>query len=193
MTVPNDAGRVLLPLARAAIASRFGRRLPVPEADWLHEPGACFVTLKINDRLRGCIGSLASNCSLRDDVWSNARRAAFRDPRFPPLSEDEFDQIRIEVSVLTEAVPMSFTSRAEALAQLVPGVDGVILTSCGRKATFLPQVWEQLPQPEEFVRALMCKAGLAADHWDAETGLACYRVAAWAEAGPLPDAATTGS
>lgn len=181
LRVPEDAGQVLLPLARAAIAARFGRSVPRPSAGWLAEPGASFVTLTIAGRLRGCIGSLTAHRSLGDDIEANAVAAAFRDARFPPLAASELEAIRIEVSVLTEPEPLRAASRGEALAQLVPGTDGVIVNSGGRRATFLPQVWQQLPDPEEFLRALLRKAGLSPNHWDADTTLQRYGVASWIE------------
>lgn len=191
MSVPPDAGRLLLPLARAAIASHFGRRLPVPKAGWLDETGASFVTITIDGRLRGCIGTLNPYRSLRDDVWANARSAAFNDPRFSPLTPTEYERIRIEVSVLTEPVEMHFTNLADALAQLVPGVDGVILTAGRRRATFLPQVWEHLPEPHEFIGALMRKAGLADDDRQTPIQLERYRVQAWTERRAPEDRPTT--
>lgn len=181
LRVPEDAGQVLLPLARAAIAARFGHSLRRPSARWLAEPGASFVTLTIAGRLRGCIGSLTAHRSLGDDIEANAVAAAFRDARFPPLAASELEAIRIEVSVLTEPEPLRAASRGEALAQLVPGTDGVIVNSGGRRATFLPQVWQQLPDPEEFLRALLRKAGLSPNHWDADTTLERYGVASWIE------------
>lgn len=185
--VPEDAGSVLLPLARAAIAARLGRSQGRPQADWLTEPGASFVTLTVASRLRGCIGSLTAHRALGDDIESNAVAAAFRDARFRPLAAPELDALRIEVSVLTEPEPICAASRAEALAQLVPGADGVILNSGGRRATFLPQVWQQLPDPEEFYRALLRKAGLPPNHWDAGTTLERYGVESWIEPEPDPN------
>ncbi len=181
--VPDDAGRVLLPLPRSAIASRLGRPPATVDtsADWLAAPGAAFVTLTLAGRLRGCIGTILAHRPLAEDVQANARNAAFSDPRFSPLTADEYDRVQIEVSVLTEPEPMRLTSRADALAQLQPGVDGILLSSGGHRATFLPQVWEQLPDPDAFLSALMRKAGLPADHWDARTELERYRVRAWHE------------
>lgn len=182
MNLPADAGRVLLPLARASIARRLGWQVAdVTWEEWLDEPGASFVTLSIGGRLRGCIGSLEVYRGLGEDVVANARAAAFRDPRFPALGAHELSAVRIEVSVLSAPEPMAVTSRSEALAALVPGRDGVILTSGGHRATFLPQVWEQLPQPEDFLGALTRKAGLPAGHWDEHTWLARYRVHSWIE------------
>lgn len=167
-------GRLLTGLARAAIAKRFGNPEPIlPHPDWLDRPGAVFVTLTQNGELRGCIGSLEAHRSLADDLAENARAAAFRDPRFAPLGEDELARTRVEVSILSAPEPLRFTSEADALAQLRPGVDGVILEYGGHRATFLPQVWEQLPDKRVFMAHLKQKAGLLADFW--ADGVRLYR------------------
>jgi len=178
-----ELGTTLLTLARNAIAARFG--LPGAPADdlpELHQPGAVFVTLTQRDNLRGCIGSLEAWRPLRQDVHENALAAAFRDPRFEPLSADELPTTRVEVSLLTPAEPMSFTSEADALAQLRPEVDGVIFTAGNRRSTFLPQVWEQLPDPAIFMAHLKQKAGLPADYWGPNVQLERYQVKKWKEA-----------
>ena len=182
MPIPENAGQVLLPLARSAIAKKL--KLPpvaVGEAAWLDEKAASFVTLTIGGELRGCIGSLVAHRTLRDDVVANAAAAAFGDPRFEPLTVSEYPAIRVEVSVLSTPEPMSFTSRADALAQLRPGVDGLILTSGRHRATFLPQVWSQLPDPEQFVSHLVRKAGLPASHWGPAVRLERYTVTSFEE------------
>jgi uncharacterized protein len=173
----EDQGRLLTALARAAIAREFdepGAALPHP--DWLDAPGAVFVTLTEAGRLRGCIGSLAAHRPLRTDLEHNARAAAFSDPRFPPLSHAELPKVRVEVSVLTPASPMAFADEADALAQLRPGVDGVILEYGWHRATFLPQVWEQLPEARVFMAHLKQKAGLSADFWAEDVRLSRYGV-----------------
>jgi len=151
---------------------------------WLDAPGAAFVTLTQDGQLRGCIGSLVAHRSLRDDVASNALAAAFDDPRFPPLRADELARTRIEVSVLSQPVPMSFTSREDALSQLRPGVDGVVLGARGRRATFLPQVWEELPEPEQFIAHLFRKAGLPPTYWGDDVTISRYAVTAFIEDEP---------
>ncbi|WP_341729642.1 AmmeMemoRadiSam system protein A [Brooklawnia sp.] len=182
MPLPDDAGQILLPLARSAIAGRLKQPAPnVGEAGWLDDEAASFVTLTIAGRLRGCIGTLIAYRALRDDVTANAVAAAFRDPRFAALSAAEYPGIEVEVSVLSVPEPMAFSSRADALAQLRPGIDGLILTSGRHRATFLPQVWEQLGAPDDFVRALLRKAGLSPDHWGDDIELERYQVQAWAE------------
>ncbi len=181
----EEQGRLLLTLARAAIAREFHGKDGMPvQSGWLKVPGAVFVTLTMAGRLRGCIGSLEVHRSLGDDVVQNARAAAFRDPRFPPLSAEELAQVRVEVSVLTPATPMTYSDEADALAQLRPGVDGVILEFGWHRATFLPQVWEQLPEPRLFMSHLKQKAGLAGDFWASDLRLSRYGVEKFKEAQP---------
>lgn len=184
--VPEDAGQTLTSLARGSIAQvLLGAEAPqVPEAEWLERPGACFVTLTKHGQLRGCIGSLVAYRDLLDDLRSNARAAAFRDPRFEPLDPEELAECRIEVSILSEPEPLSFTSKADALGQLRPGVDGVILRTTGHQATYLPQVWEQLPEPETFFASLCHKAGLPPNYWGDDVEIYRYQVTAFEE----PDA-----
>ncbi|MFA5372126.1 MAG: AmmeMemoRadiSam system protein A [Sideroxydans sp.] len=172
-----DNGKVLLQLARAAIAQRLGMATDLPpRSDWMDKPGACFVTLKTHGRLRGCIGSLEARQALYDDVAHNAIAAALRDPRFPPLAMGELDDIEVEVSLLSTATPMDCFDEHDALAQLRPGVDGVILEYGAHRATFLPQVWEDLPQPQHFLTHLKHKAGLPEDFWSDDIRLSRYTV-----------------
>lgn len=131
----------------------------------LAEPGASFVTLEIRGRLRGCIGSLQAHRALAVDVADNAFAAAFRDSRFPPLDAGELPSLDLHVSVLTKPVPMSFRDEADLLAQLRPGIDGLILSDGPYRGTFLPSVWEQLPDRRDFLAHLKRKAGLPTDHW----------------------------
>ena len=175
-------GTLLVALARAAIASQFGQNFSVNgEAAFLQRPGATFITLKNNGRLRGCIGSLSVHRSLLDDIRANARAAAFKDPRFGPLRFEELNSIRIEVSLLSALQPMVFSDEADALSQLRPGIDGLVLECGDKRGTFLPQVWENLPEPRAFLGELKRKAGLAADFWDAGLRLSRYTVAKWSE------------
>ena len=175
-------GSALLRIARNAIGERFGKPAsPVDAVPELAQPGASFVTLTQGGRLRGCIGSLEAYRPLAADVAGNAIAAAFQDPRFPPLEENEFAPTRVEVSLLTPAEALEFDDEADALARLRPGIDGVIL-SCGqRRATFLPQVWESLPAARQFMAQLKLKAGLPADYWDGQITLARYGVRKWKE------------
>jgi hypothetical protein len=178
----SDQGKTLLHLARSAIAERFGiAPAAMQQADWLGKSGATFITLKEDGRLRGCIGSLEARRPLVDDVRHNAIAAAFRDPRFPPLTESEFNKIEIEISVLSEAEPMDFFDERDVLAQLHPGVDGIILEWGMHRATFLPQVWEDLPQPKRFLEHLKNKAGLADDFWSDDIKLSRYTVQKFSE------------
>jgi len=178
--LPADAGPVLTGVARHSIAQRLRVSSPTTALpDWLDAPGASFVTLTQQDHLRGCIGSLQAWRPLGDDVADNARAAAFRDPRFTPLRADELGVIAIEVSVLSAPEPMPFTSREDALAQLRPGTDGVIVSARRSRATFLPQVWDELPNPEQFVRHLMRKAGLSPTYWGDDVSISRYTVTAF--------------
>lgn len=179
----EEQGRLLTALARAAIAHEFnepGATLPHP--DWLDAPGAVFVTLTEGGKLRGCVGSLEAQRPLGEDVEHNARAAAFSDHRFPPLSHAELPRVRVEVSVLTPATAMTFADEADALRQLRPGSDGVILEYGWLRSTFLPQVWEQLPEPRLFLSHLKQKAGLAGDFWAKDIQLSRYGVEKFKEA-----------
>jgi AmmeMemoRadiSam system protein A len=131
----------------------------------LREFGASFVTLKIRGELRGCIGSLEAHRPLVEDVARNAYAAAFSDPRFPPVSEQEFPDLEFHISVLTPALPMHFNSEADLLGQLRPGIDGLVLEDGSYRGTFLPAVWESLPDAAQFLWHLKLKAGLPADYW----------------------------
>ena len=131
----------------------------------LCEPRASFVTLKKNQSLRGCIGSLEAHRCLVEDVAANAFAAAFRDPRFQKLGSEELDFVDIGISVLTPGEALTFDSEQSLLDMLRPGQDGLILQDGNARSTFLPAVWESLPQPEEFLRQLKIKAGLTADYW----------------------------
>ena len=179
----DPLGQALLAIARNAIAARFG----IPAAAFtplaeLAQPGATFVTLTQNGQLRGCIGSLEAYRALADDVAENALAAAFRDPRFAPLESDELALTRVEVSLLAAARAIDFADEDDAIAQLRPGVDGLILSYGSRRATFLPQVWETLPEAPRFVAQLKLKAGLPADFWVPGISLARYEVKKWKEA-----------
>ncbi|CAM3578372.1 AmmeMemoRadiSam system protein A [Parendozoicomonas haliclonae] len=135
---------------------------------------ATFVSLHKYGELRGCIGSLEAQRSLANDIIYNAYAAAFHDHRFTPVDTTELDELEIEISVLTVPEPISADSEQELLNQLVPNIDGLIIDdNHGHRATFLPQVWEQLPAPEEFLNHLKRKAGLSGDLWP--EGMQCYR------------------
>jgi len=177
-------GGILLNIARAAIAEKLDYPDTFPDMKnepWLDSTAATFVTLKKDGELRGCIGSLKAYQSLFSDLSSNAVSAAFRDPRFPTLTREEFKNIRIEISVLTEPEEISFSSESDALSQLRPGIDGVIFECGNFRSTFLPQVWEQLTSPELFMAHLKQKAGLAPDFWSDEVQISRYGVEKFAE------------
>jgi len=172
-------GDIITRLARAAIARHLGISFDEPaspEADWLQEQAATFVTLQMQGNLRGCIGTLEARRSLLEDVRANAIAAAFHDSRFPPLNAGEFAHVQIEVSVLS--VPEAMHARSEAIAcsRLRPGIDGVVIKFGAHRATFLPQVWDQLPEPKDFMAHLKVKAGLAVNFWHPELLLYKYQV-----------------
>ncbi|HVZ46683.1 MAG TPA: AmmeMemoRadiSam system protein B [Ramlibacter sp.] len=181
--VPEDAGATLLPIARSAISQALGRAHAAAEhAAWLGLPGATFVTLKsAAGELRGCIGSLEARRTLLADVKHNAVAAALHDHRFAPLQESELDAIRIEVSLLSVPQPIAFRDEGDAIRQLRRGIDGIVLNAAGRRATFLPQVWEQIAEPAEFLEHLKRKAGLAPRYWDPHIRLERYTVSKWVE------------
>jgi AmmeMemoRadiSam system protein A len=180
--LPPDAGSVVLPLARAAIAAQLGMPLAAREdADWLHTTAASFVTLMQQDQLRGCIGTLEAHRALIADVRVNAVAAAFRDPRFKPLAKHEFDAISVQISVLSAVARVSFRDEDDALAQIRPGIDGVIFEYGYHRSTFLPQVWEDFSDPRLFFGHLKRKAGLPPDFWDPAVRLSRYTVSKWSE------------
>jgi len=161
--------RFLLKLARgsvtAAVTDSEGPKDDPAAPAKFRERRACFVTLTINGNLRGCIGSLSPQESLYQAVISRAKAAATEDSRFPPVRADELNKINIEISILTLPKPLTFTSAQDLLAKLRPGIDGVVLRVEDHTATYLPQVWEQIPDRRTFLSELSEKAGLAADAW----------------------------
>jgi AmmeMemoRadiSam system protein A len=178
-------GDTLLTIARNAIATRLGAAsVEFPVSDWMRTPAATFVTLTQQGALRGCIGSLEAHRALLDDVTANAIAAATRDHRFPQLQASELRITRIEVSLLSQSKAMPFNSEQDALAQLRPGIDGVVLQYGHLRGTFLPQVWESLPEPGEFLAALKQKAGMPADFWNEDIQLSRYTVTKWKEMEP---------
>ena len=180
---PPDAGRVLLPLARSAIAAQLGLgQAAQDDRPWLKQQGACFITVMRDDKLRGCIGTLRAHRALADDVKANAVAAAFRDPRFAPLDAGELAAIALEISVLSTLEAISFVDEPDALRQLRAGVDGVVFEYGHHTSTFLPQVWEGFKEPTEFLAHLKYKAGLPPDFWDRDVKLSRYTVYKWREA-----------
>jgi hypothetical protein len=179
----DERGEALLKVARDAIARHLGE--PGVSHDirhWMQEPGACFVTLTQQGELRGCIGSLEAHRSLMQDVRANAIAAATHDPRFMPLSVHELARTRIEVSLLSETEPIEFKSEQHALSLLRPGIDGIVLEYGHARGTFLPQVWESLPEPADFMAHLKRKAGLPTSFWHEDIRLSRYTVTKWKEA-----------
>ena len=185
MTIDTDntaRGKVLLPIARASISSALGRVQQADEdAIWLQEHGACFVTLTQQGELRGCIGTLEAHRPLLQDIKANAQAAAFRDPRFAPLTVAELDNTDVEISLLSAMSPLVFSTEHDALTQLKPGIHGVVFEFGRHRSTFLPQVWEQLPNVSEFISHLKYKAGLSPDFWAEEVRLSWYTVSKWKE------------
>ena len=178
----RELGNVLLTIARSAIADKLA--LPTQPGMThaaLTQPGATFVTLKRAGELRGCIGSIRPVRPLGVDVRANAVAAAFADPRFPPLAAFEFDKVEVEVSLLTAEEPIGVGDEDDLLARLRPGLDGLILQFGQRRATFLPQVWEAIPDPREFLAALKQKAGLPAEFWSPQLNVSRYGVTKWVE------------
>lgn len=167
----SEQGRALLALARATLESRLkGKEEPATSEDpGLQEEAATFVTLKKSGGLRGCIGNLQPVGPIWRGIRDNVLNAALHDPRFAPLAPEEVDQVDIHLSILSPPSPLSYGSEEELLIRLRPGLDGVILRQGRRSATFLPQVWEQLSDPRQFLDQLCRKAGLAAGCWRQDT------------------------
>ncbi len=207
MTVPGDlpgtagtaslagVAEALLDAAEAAIREHFARGHhtppsrqlpPTPDRSLLLAPGASFVTLLDGHRLLGCIGSLEPYRPLVDDVAANAVAAAFEDPRLPPLRPDEFRTMTVKVSVLSPRVPLAVHSVAELVAAARPGIDGLVAAAGRRRGTFLPSVWEQLPDPRDFVEHLWHKAGLVPGSWPPGTTVERYTTEEFGRDGPRP-------
>jgi AmmeMemoRadiSam system protein A len=186
----RDLGCALLTIARCAIGEQLGLCGFDPGGDeTLQRHCATFVTLRQSGRLRGCVGSLRAIRPLGVDVRENAIAAAFRDPRFAPLAVAEFEATSVEVSLLSEGERIESAREEDLVACLRPGVDGLILEYDGRRATFLPQVWEVLADPREFVAALKLKAGLPEGCWPPALNVYRYAVTKWEE----PESATIGA
>ncbi|HIJ91387.1 MAG: AmmeMemoRadiSam system protein A [Desulfobulbaceae bacterium] len=186
----EEQGKALLWLARETIARQLGLEVHEPEGDIAarlldqelqHKQGT-FVTLKKHDELRGCIGSLVAVDSIVEGVKRNALHAAFDDSRFRPVEKNELAAIELEVSILSEPTPLAYATPEDLVNTLQVGIDGVIIRKGAQGATFLPQVWEQLPRTDDFLTHLCRKAGLPADAW--KTGsleVFTYRVQYFAE------------
>jgi len=180
MSLNKEHQQRLLDLAKSSIQHglQTGRPLKVNLAEYPDEltiPRATFVTLRKQGQLRGCIGMLEAIRPLAEDVAENAYSAAFKDSRFPALKANELSELEIHLSILTPAEPVLFTTEQDLVTQLQPGIDGLILQEGRRRGTFLPSVWEQLPNPEQFLRHLKQKAGLAPDYWSENIKIYRYR------------------
>ena len=182
----GETGKELLRLARSSIEYGLIYREPLP-VDFddlptaLTDPAATFTTLHVEDQLRGCCGTLEAVRPLAADVAHSAFRAAFRDPRFDPVGKHELQAIRLEVSVLSPMEPIPVSDEADLLERLTPGVDGLVIIADGRHATFLPKVWEMLPEPQQFLAALKAKCGLAANYWSERIEFRRYRTTSYSE------------
>jgi AmmeMemoRadiSam system protein A len=181
----EDQGQKLLRLARGTIAARLGvsdassKIIPDNElADpAFQEQRGTFVTLKIRNQLRGCMGCLTPSETILEGIKRNAINAAFNDPRFPPLTTPELEEAEIEVSILTTPQELQYSDGSDLLKKLRPNIDGAIISQGMARATFLPQVWEQLPRTEDFLSHLCRKAGLSPDEWKkGELGVSIYQV-----------------
>lgn len=170
MTTPPEEREKLRAVADASIAHglRHDQPIEVRQDEWpapLREQRSTFVTLRKAGRLRGCIGALEPTRPLVQDVAMNAFAAAFRDPRFPPVTTRELPEVEIHLSILSPIEPLQARSEADLLHQLRPGIDGLIFEEGERRGTFLPAVWGSLPSAGEFLAQLKAKAGLPADYW----------------------------
>lgn len=172
----------LLKVARNSLREAAGLGASQSEnTEWLDCRGACFVTLRSAGSLRGCIGSVRAYRPLVEDVAWNTRSAALQDPRFSPVVAEELEDIEIEVSVMSEPEQLDVRSESQLLEVLRPGVDGLILEYEGHRGTFLPAVWRELADPNEFVRRLKLKAGLSADFWSEEIRVWRYSTTSYRE------------
>ena len=182
----GSKGGELLRLARNSIEYGLIHDAPLPvECSELPrelvDPAATFTTLRFEGQLRGCCGALEAYRPLAADVTYSAFRAAFRDPRFEPVRKHELDAIRLEVSVLSPLESLPVSDEADLLGRLRPGSDGLVIVAEGRHATFLPTVWEMLPDPRRFLAALKAKCGLAEDYWSESLEFRRYGTASYAE------------
>ena len=183
----DEQGKYLLSVARKTIEKSLSGGEGVEKTDEnlspiYKEKRGTFVTLTIGGNLRGCIGHIVAQETLIEGIKVNALNAAFRDPRFNPVGKNEWDRVKIEVSILTDPKPLSYSGAEDLLKKLRPGIDGVILKKGYRQATFLPQVWEQLPEKEDFLNHLCLKAGFDGNAWKkGDFEVSTYQVQAFEE------------
>ena len=176
----DDDKQTLLDVAKSSIQHGLKNQHPLPVVlneynQLLNEPGASFITLKLNHQLRGCIGILEAFQPLVADVSEHAYAAAFKDPRFSPLIENEFEKLEVHISVLTKSTAIDFSDEEDLLRKLRPGIDGLILQEGSHRATFLPSVWEQLPTSKDFLNHLKMKAGLDEHYWSRNIDISRYQ------------------
>ena len=185
MTIASADRSELIERARRSIEAGLasGRLEPAPAArsPFLAEPRATFVTLNVDHDLRGCCGSIESRFALAEDVWRNAWASAFADPRFPPLTSSEYTSTHIHISVLSPLQALIARDEQDLLAQLRPGRDGLLLQLGAARATFLPAVWESLPEPAEFLAHLKHKAGWRPDFWSPRMEIWRYETESFGE------------
>ncbi|HIJ19919.1 MAG TPA: AmmeMemoRadiSam system protein A [Deltaproteobacteria bacterium] len=183
----DEQGKYLLSVARKTIQESLSGGKGVEKIEKnlspiYKEKRGTFVTLTIGGNLRGCIGHIIAQEILIEGIKINALNAAFRDPRFNPVGKNEWDRVKIEVSILTDPKPLSYSGAEDLLKKLRPGIDGVILKKGYRQATFLPQVWEQLPEKEDFLNHLCLKAGFDGNAWKkGDFEVSTYQVQAFEE------------
>ena len=183
--ITEEQGMRLIQVARRTIAAKLGTLIEadkvVSDRD-LADPAfrkkrGTFVTLKIKNQLRGCMGCLTPSETILEGIQRNAINAAFNDPRFPALTPVELDRAKIDISILTSPRELKYTNGNDLLEKLRPNIDGVIINKGLARSTFLPQVWEQLPRTEDFLAHLCRKAGLSPDEWKkGELGVSIYQV-----------------
>jgi len=185
MPITEEQGLRLVHVARRTIAARLGTldavNKVIPDRDLadpaFREKRGTFVTLKIKGQLRGCMGCLAPSETILEGIQRNAINAAFNDPRFPALTPIELDQAEIDISILTSPLELEYAEGNDLLDKLRPNIDGVIINKGLARATFLPQVWDQLPRTEDFLAHLCRKAGLSPDEWkEGGLGVSIYQV-----------------
>jgi AmmeMemoRadiSam system protein A len=175
-------GLALVRYAREAIKETLGGPAAArPRGGALEQPAATFVTLHWNGQLQGCMGVVEARRPLADDVRDHALAAALDDPRALPLTLEQVDEIDVEVSLLSPLERMSAGDPATVAAALRPGIDGVVFCVGSRRSTYLPQVWEDVPEPLDFLRKLRCKAGFAADFWSGDVIIYRYQVRKWSD------------
>jgi uncharacterized protein len=180
--LPEKDKEILLQIARQAIEVAANNVNPQPLdlqslSPRLRQPGVSFVTLYNGDQLRGCIGGLTPENPLAEDVRAHAAAAATKDFRFPPVQQKELHQLRIEISVLSNPEPLEYQDADDLIHKLRPGENGVIIQRGNRRATFLPQVWKKIPEPERFLEMLCEKAFLPHDAWKSkDTQVSTYQV-----------------